>query len=152
MITTCIFFVRLPISVGALYVQKYFSENSCNVVLDIVNDIRDEFMDILENIDWMDDKTKSFAKRKAKAIVNHIGYPNELLNVSKIEEYYKNLEIADDNFLLNKLKLRIFITDYSHGKLREPVNKTDWETHSIPAVVNAGYTWLENGISKCQYQ
>ena len=47
---------------------------------------------------------------------------------------------------MSLLNLTKFGTDYSFAKLREPVNKTDWITHSRPAVVNAFYNSLENSI------
>lgn len=47
---------------------------------------------------------------------------------------------------MSLLNLTKFGTDYSFSKLREPVNKTDWITHSRPAVVNAFYNSLENSI------
>lgn len=117
----------------------------------MVNNIRAEFMDVLDKIDWMDGETKTFAKEKAKAITNHIGYPNELADISKLEEYYKELEIEPDNLMLDKLRLTVFATNRYFGKLREPVNKTDWETHSRPALVNAFYSGLENSIRKSKH-
>lgn len=56
----------------------------------MVHDIRGEFDNILESIDWMDDLTKSRAKEKAAYIVEHIGYPSELMQVSKLG---KNVDI-----------------------------------------------------------
>ena len=42
--------------------------------------------------------------------------------------------------------MTIFSMNYSFGKLREKVNKTDWVRHGNPAVVNAFYSPLENSI------
>lgn len=112
----------------------------------MVENIRDEFISILNDVDWMDEKTRQEAIKKAKALTAHVGYPNELADNNKLEEYYHNLEIEPDNLLLNTLRLNVFNTDHSLSKLREPVNKTDWETHSKPAVVNAYYSSLENSI------
>ena len=41
---------------------------------------------MLKEIDWMDPATKARAKKKADNIVEHIGYPPELLNTKKLEE------------------------------------------------------------------
>ncbi|XP_055299905.1 neprilysin-2-like isoform X2 [Sitodiplosis mosellana] len=136
----------LPISVGALYVRKYFSDESRKTAVEMVENIRDEFVNILSEIDWMDEKTRQEAIKKAKALTAHVGYPNELADNNKLEDYYQNLEIEPDNLLLNTLRLNVFNADHSFSKLRKPVNKTDWETHSKPAVVNAYYASLENSI------
>lgn len=131
---------------GALYVRKYFSDESRKAAIELVENIRDEFINILTEIDWMDEETRQEAIKKAKVLTPHIGYPNELADNNKLEEYYRNLEIEPDNLLLNTLRLNVFNTDHSFSKLRKPVNKTDWETHSKPAVVNAYYSALENSI------
>lgn len=141
-----VFICSLPISVGALYVRKYFGDESRKAAIELVENIRDEFINILNEIDWMDENTRKEAIKKAKVLTPHIGYPNELADNNKLEEYYRNLEIEPDNLLLNTLRLNVFKTDHSFSELREPVNKTDWKTHSKPAVVNAYYSALENSI------
>lgn len=140
--------VSLPISVGALYIRKYFNEESKNAALELMDGIREEFIDILHNLTWMDEETKKTAIEKAGALTKHIGYPNELADNAKLEEYYNDLDIEADNLLLNTLRLTVFRTNYAYGKLHEPVNKTDWITHSKPALVNAFYAALENSIRK----
>lgn len=139
-------FDSLPISVGALYIRKYFTEESKNAALELVNNIRDEFVELLHQISWMDEETRKTAIVKANALTKHIGYPDELADNAKLEEYYKDLDIEADNLLLDTLRLNVFKTNYAFGKLREPVNKTDWVTHSKPALVNAFYSALENSI------
>lgn len=136
----------LPISVGALYVRKYFSRESKEAAVELVNNIRSEFVDILHGLSWMDDQTKAAAIEKAKSLTNHIGYPDELADNNKLEEFFKELVIEPDNLLLNTLRLNVFNINYAFNKLREPVNKTDWVTHSKPALVNAAYSPLENSI------
>lgn len=131
---------------GALYIRKYFTEDSKRVALELVDNIRDEFINILHKISWMDDETKKTAVLKANNLTKHIFYPDELADIAKLEEYYKDLEIEADNLLLDTLRLNVFRTNYAFGKLREPVNKTDWITHSKPAQVNAFYNALENSI------
>ena len=68
-------------AVGSMYVQKYFKEDAKQSALEMVHDIRSEFNAILQEIDWMDSRTKAKAKEKAAAMVEHIGYPPELLDV-----------------------------------------------------------------------
>lgn len=132
---------------GALYVRKFFKEDSRRAAIDLVENVRGTFIDFLSMLPWMDGQTRTEATKKAKAIVTHIGYPNELADNNKLEEYYSNLEIDPDNLLLNTLRLTAFYFDRSLNKLREPVNKTDWEDHSIPSTVGAYYRPKENSIT-----
>ena len=37
--------------------------------------IRKQFIDNLDDLDWLDQETRSYAKRKASDIVDNIGYP-----------------------------------------------------------------------------
>lgn len=56
------------------------------------------------------------------------------------------LEMSSDKLMESVLNLTLFGTEYLFGKLREPVNKTDWITHGRPAIVNAFYSSIENSI------
>lgn len=143
-------YFSLPIAVGALYVRRYFNEEARQAAIDVMEDIREAFIYILYKVPWMDEKTRMEAIKKAKLVVAHIGYPNELNDDNKLEEYYNGLEIESNNLLLNTLRVKIFQTDSSFKKLRETVNKTDWRTHSIPAEVNAFYIDSENSVRKNQ--
>lgn len=137
----------MPISVGALYVRKYFSEKSRKAAIDLVENIRHEFIDILQNVTWMDETTRGEAIKKAQMLETHIGYPNELNDINKLKQYYNDLEIEPDNLLLNTLRIEVFDTDRAFNKLRKAVNKTDWESHSTPSSVGAYYSSPENSIS-----
>ncbi|XP_035795572.1 neprilysin-2-like isoform X1 [Anopheles albimanus] len=137
----------LPISVGALYIRKYFREESKRAALDMVNDIKGVFVDILKKVEWMDEVTRQSALEKVATMATHIGYPDELMNDTKIAEYYKDLEFQpESNYLNTILYMNQFGTTKAFKKLRQPVNKTDWITHSRPAIVNAFYSSIENSI------
>ncbi|XP_076754338.1 M13 family metallopeptidase neprilysin 2 isoform X2 [Xylocopa sonorina] len=136
----------LAISVGAMYVRKYFKENAKKNALEMVADIRQEFTKILEKVDWMDDETRKSALKKAASMSSHIAYPDELLDDKKLENFYEKLELNTDNYLEGILNLTLFGVEYSFSKLRKPVNKSDWITHGRPAIVNAFYSSIENSI------
>ncbi|KRF83081.1 neprilysin-2 isoform X3 [Drosophila virilis] len=136
----------LGISVGSLYVRKHFNQDSKSKALEMVNDIRMVFDDILNEVIWMDDKTKKEAKEKLHSMATHIGYPDEMLDNEKLAKYYEKLDINPEKYFESFLNMNIFGTDYSFNKLRLPVNKTDWIRHARPAIVNAFYSSLENSI------
>ncbi|XP_045472319.1 neprilysin-2-like isoform X1 [Harmonia axyridis] len=136
----------LSTAAGALYVRKYFNEDARQNALEMVRDIRAEFERILKEVDWMDDETKKNAIEKAKSMSTHIAYPDELLDDSKLEEFYQNLEMDENNYMGSVLNLTLFGTQFSFKRLRQPVNKTDWITHGRPAIVNAFYSSIENSI------
>lgn len=136
----------LPISVGALYVRRYFNEESKKAAVELVREIREEYVKILREVSWMDEVTRAAAIEKAESMTSHIAYPDELTDNNKLEEYYNGLELQPDSLLQNVLRVRIFKDNHVMRRLRKAVNKTDWETHTMPATVNAAYSPLENSI------
>lgn len=101
---------------------------------------------MLHKVEWMDEKTKNAAIEKAKALISHIAYPQELTNNTYLEEFYGSLEMKDDEYFLNALRLNKFKTERALRELYEPVDKMSWLTHATPAMTNAFYSALENSI------
>jgi len=136
----------LPSAVGSLYVSNYFDEASKASADEMVSEIRKQFDIILDQVEWMDEKTRQNAKLKLKAMSSHIGYPPELLDMTKLEDLYDGLDLGDKYFE-NVLNMTIYGTNYAFKKLRKRVDKGDWVRYGRPAVVNAFYSPLENSIN-----
>ncbi|KAK0074956.1 hypothetical protein PV325_007594 [Microctonus aethiopoides] len=139
----------LSLSVGSLYIKKYFDGEAKKNAVEMVDDIRMKFNDILKKVDWMDEKTRKSALDKAASMVSHIAYPDELLDDKKLEDFYSGLELTGDNYLKSILNLTMFGTEYLFGELRKPINKSDWKNHGRSAIVNAFYSSIENSIRDC---
>ncbi|XP_070505219.1 neprilysin-2-like [Chironomus tepperi] len=136
----------LGAATGAMYVRKYFKHDSKAAALEMVESIREEFIKILESVSWMDEKTRSAALAKARNMTHHIGYPDELMDDEKLIDYYKTVSVDQDKYFESILNINKFGTYRSFKKLREPVNKTDWISHSGAAIVNAYYSPNKNSI------
>ncbi|XP_015111046.1 neprilysin-2 isoform X2 [Diachasma alloeum] len=137
---------HLSRSVDVQYVRKYFNKDAKKNTIEMVDDMRKQFNQILQNLDWMDDETRKSALEKATSMTSHIAYPDVLLDERKLEEFYHDLELSDENYLQNILNLTLFKTKYSFSKLRKPVNKSDWRTEANPTTVNAFYSPDRNSI------
>lgn len=136
----------LGIAISSMYVKNHFKSDSKGLAMEMVGYIRREFTNILEEVDWMDDETRQEAKEKANAISSYIGYPDELLNDTLIEELYSGLDLKRAQYFENILHLRKWSTDYSFRQLRKPNLKVDWRKHARAATVNAFYNSLDNSI------
>lgn len=112
----------------------------------MVDNIRAAFDGILDQVQWMDADTLSFAKQKLRAMTTHIGYPDELKDDAALERYFTGLEVDSGKYLESALEVNTFQTNYTFGQLRETVNKTDWVKHSKAATVGAYYRSIENSI------
>ncbi|KAG0419148.1 hypothetical protein HPB47_004337 [Ixodes persulcatus] len=106
----------------------------------------EEFMAILDDIDWMDEQTRQRARAKAQAIQPYIGYPEELLKDVLVEEHYSKVTLKPDAYFENVMRLRKWSTDYALGQLRKPHIKGDWKRFAQVAVVDAYYSDVENCI------
>ncbi|XP_046984045.1 neprilysin-2-like isoform X1 [Schistocerca americana] len=136
----------MPLAVGSIYVRRFFDKEAKNAALEMVDDIRQEFLHMLQEVDWMDEGTKKKALEKAKSMVAHIAYPDELLDDSKLDHFYEELDVNSTLYLESLLNVTKFLMDYSFGQLRQPINKTSWTTHGASATVNAFYDPSENSI------
>lgn len=137
---------KLSTAVGAMYIRKYFRLEAKKSALTMVDQIRKEFKEVLKLNDWMDPVTKLAAASKVDAIITHIGYPDELYDDKKLEDYHKTIEVDQMNYLPSILSINKFYMNYEFNSLRKPVNKTDWIAHSSPTVINAYYSFEENSI------
>lgn len=55
----------------------------------MIKHIRKAFYEILAETSWMDKETKAIALDKAKSMKELIGYSQEILNKSLIQEFYE---------------------------------------------------------------
>lgn len=131
-----------------LYSRKYFNETSRQSVVNLVEDVRHAFIDMLGNVTWMDNDTRANAIEKAKNIVAHVGYTSELYENNELEEYYRDLEMVTDDFLRNSLDWNLFNNNQRFKMLRKPVNRSGWETvlDLTPNEANAFYDPSGNTI------
>uniref|UniRef100_A0A1W7RA35 Neprilysin n=1 Tax=Hadrurus spadix TaxID=141984 RepID=A0A1W7RA35_9SCOR len=136
----------LGVSLASLYVRHHFKEDSKREALEMVKYVHKEFLKILDEITWMDETTRQKAKDKATTIRTYIGYPDELLNNTKVSSLYENLTEITSNYFQNVQRIRKWSTDYAFGQLRKENKKGDWKKHGRSAVVNAYYNALENSI------
>lgn len=138
---------RLPISVGALYIRRYFNDGTMRAVLDIVKYIKIALEEILSKLEWMDYDDRVSALEKFDAIVYYIGYPDELLDDHILNEYYKDLKFnTEENYLNTVVQIDRFTTTKKFSKLRHAVNKPDWTTRANQAALDAFYNPTDNTI------
>ena len=70
----------------------------------------------------MDAETRQRAHLKLNAIKDYIGYPEEILINSNLEELYAGLQISPSNYFQNGINMSIWSTNYHWKKLREKVH------------------------------
>ncbi|XP_063676742.1 neprilysin-4-like isoform X3 [Bolinopsis microptera] len=127
----------MPEVVGRIFADEAFKEDAKKDTLEMIQDIKNAFKQILPNLAWMDEKTRANAIEKADNVDNKIGYAEWITDDTKLNEYLKSITISADNLLSNTMSADKALSkksfDYAGGK----VNKDKW--YMSPATVNAYY-------------
>jgi len=142
----CIAYVNgnLGMSVGSLFVRKYFDGQSKQDMLYLTSEIQKQFQNIVEEVDWLSAATKETARNKLDALIHNIGYPDLVLNDTELSTEIEGLDYAEDEFFENVLKNLNGRTIKEMSMLGQSVNRSIWTT--TPAVVNAYYSRNRNQI------
>ncbi|RZC36911.1 endothelin-converting enzyme 1-like, partial [Asbolus verrucosus] len=144
----CIHYIirELYIASGALYVKHFFKKEAKQTMLELVGNIKHEFIEILRTTDWMDNVTRQHALEKAEVMQSHIAYPDELLDSNKVDEYYKNLTVNPSKYLESMQNVTLFFRQILNSQLDKPMYKNDWRNHAYSIITNARYHLKENSI------
>uniref|UniRef100_A0A803XRC7 endothelin-converting enzyme 1 n=1 Tax=Meleagris gallopavo TaxID=9103 RepID=A0A803XRC7_MELGA len=111
---------------------------------EMISEIRTAFEVSLEQLDWMDEKTRQAAKEKADAIYDMIGFPDFILDNKELDDVYDGYEVSEDSFFQNMLNFYNFSAKVMADQLRKPPNRDQWSM--TPQTVNAYYLPTKNGI------
>jgi putative endopeptidase len=124
-------------ALGSLYVAKAFTPSAKKRMSEMIENIREAFVERINTRAWMSAETKIQAVKKLSAIVYKIGYPDKWRK-------YEGVDIKADDFLGNFLRTRAFARKEMLDKFGKPVDKTEWRMTS--PTVNAYYSPLANEI------
>lgn len=143
---TCVNHVNsnMGMAVGAMFVRRYFDEQSKQDTLAMTKELQDAFRNILNDTSWIDASTKHLAELKVTGMSLKIGYPDFILQSDELDAKYETLVIHPEEYFENVLRILQHLTRTEQSKLAEVVNKTAWNT--APAIVNAYYSRNKNQI------
>jgi len=116
------------------YIEKRFAGKSKEAAQVLIHEISRAFDQRLDELDWMDDKTRARAREKLQKMAFLIGYP------SKYKQY--DFEIGPDSYAKNLMAARAWELSDNLSRLDRPVDREEWEMS--PPTVNAYYHPLKN--------
>lgn len=125
--------------VGKKYCSLYFTEESKNMMLQMISNILKTFEDRISNLTWMSDETKEKAKEKINKLGVKVGYPNKWenfddLNVTETNTYCQNI--------MESYKLKV---KKNLEMCYRQVDKEKWGMY--PHQINAYYDPSQNEIA-----
>lgn len=126
------------------FVDKVYDKTAKDMSTEMIKAIKYVFTENLESMDWMDEKTKSYARRKAEHILENIGYPDYIMNNTALEAKYKDMITLEGQHFANYMRKRKTNNLNNYAKRGKPVDKSEWGV--LPTTVNAYYAPTENKI------
>ena len=124
--------------VGKLYVKQYFPPEAKAKIQEMVKNIVAAFGKRIDNLTWMTPATKAKAKAKLGTLYVGVGYPEHWRD-------YSGVKVLRDDPLGNSQRSELFDYQWTLGKLRKPVDKTEW--WMTPQTVNALNLPIQNGLN-----
>uniref|UniRef100_A0A8R1DJV9 Endothelin-converting enzyme 1 n=1 Tax=Caenorhabditis japonica TaxID=281687 RepID=A0A8R1DJV9_CAEJA len=102
----------MPQAALRVYVQNYFDKANLKSGADLAEKIKEAFLIMFRNSNWLHQETKDNAIRKLEKMRTIIGYPNELEAPGSLDKLYEELiDVSpDDSFYVLNRKLRVFTT------------------------------------------
>ncbi|KAM9247588.1 kell blood group glycoprotein isoform 3-T3 [Leptosomus discolor] len=123
---------------GQMIVQEIFPQQTKNLAEQMFSEIQDAFYGQLDQLEWMDEKTRQEAKALVSKLQVEIGYPTHILQTAKVNLEYQNLEIKEDTFFLNVVACLKVLREKSYLKLLQHHSQDDW--HVSPWTVHSYYS------------
>lgn len=120
---------QLSDALGQAFVERAFSPEAKERVLDMVRQIEKAMEARIKTLDWMSDKTKARALEKLAAVADKIGYPDKWRD-------YGALEIVRGDAFGNISRASAFETKRELAKIGKPVDRAEW---SMSAPTNNAY-------------
>jgi len=130
--------------VGALFIRYAFCLADKQEVEEMMELIIDEFIQNVDDVNWISAHTKNAIIKKAKAVVMKVGYPNYLFDETVFSKRYKEIEIHDNKFFENVVSIDRFSNHRTFKKITLDVDPHQWV--SVPHMANAFYVVTKNEI------
>ncbi|XP_057341090.1 neprilysin-2-like [Microplitis mediator] len=114
---------RFPELLLAYYGRKYPVEGLAKVQIhQLISYIEQQFYNTLNSTKWLDVKARDTLFETINSLKFIIGYPEEIMDDRKLEEYFQGLNITNDNFLKNVINRKIFTKKKVFNFYHKPQN------------------------------
>lgn len=136
----------LPGVIAKEYLHRYFTheEQVRNQVTEVVNNIRNTFVEFIHRTTWMDQSTKDAAVDKLMGIIVRVIHPNTFG-----EEPFAN-RISQSNWLrnLNMIRQHRVARNIALWKSRNPLDRDTIQRFGMPiSTINAYYSPITNTVT-----
>ena len=124
-------------ALGKIYVDREFGEESRKRMNDMVEDLKEVFVERIKSLSWMGEQTKEKALEKFSRFRAKIGYPSKFID-------YSSIRIENDDFFGNVLRCNQFEFNRKTSRAGKEVDHELWGM--TPPTVNAYFSPTDNEI------
>ncbi|XP_028410355.1 membrane metallo-endopeptidase-like 1 [Dendronephthya gigantea] len=86
-----------------LYMNENVPEESINMAKELFTEMKKEFLNGLNEQEWLDDKTRASARRKLIKIKENFGYLQFIKDPAKLNKFYEEVKVNISQLLQNQL-------------------------------------------------
>lgn len=87
-------------AMSSMFIERTFGENDRLKAEELIGNIRETFEGNLNKLSWIDDTTKTEAKKKLNRMYQKIGYPDWIKNQTRLEERSVGIDYHHGNLPL----------------------------------------------------
>ncbi|KAG8189071.1 hypothetical protein JTE90_025501 [Oedothorax gibbosus] len=132
-------------ALASLYVKEEFGEDKQEEIKTLISSLKHAFVGGIQQQSWLDPETKYACEEKVLSMNTKLGFPSYILDPVQLDTDYSGLEISEDHFLDNILKMNRYEVIKEMTKMTRTVDKErDWFVQ--PLVVNAFYEATGNAV------
>lgn len=144
---------KLPVSINALFVRRYFHESTKKAVEQMFENVRRQLAVQFSATPWLKPKNREKILRRLGEVRATIGAPDELHNITELQNYYASLsDLSGDSFLESLFRVNVFNDRkqfaYAHLSINESVKWYDDYLMNV-SKISANYENHMNSICKC---
>ncbi|XP_077201850.1 kell blood group glycoprotein isoform X3 [Paroedura picta] len=108
------------------------------------SEIRDAIHNRLDQVEWMDSRSRQEAKEKVYAVRVEIGYPENIHPTEEMDYEYQEVEILEDNFFRNVVVCLTFLRKRFSQRLVRPHLQDNWEV--VPWSAHSYYSLRRHAV------
>ncbi|XP_010209851.1 PREDICTED: kell blood group glycoprotein [Tinamus guttatus] len=112
---------------GQMIVQEIFPQQNKKLAEQMFSEIRDALYSRLNQVEWMDEKTRVEAKVLISRLQVEVGYPAHILQTDKVNLEYQNLQVNQETFLLNIVACLKTLRENSYQRLLQHHSQDNWK-------------------------
>lgn len=142
---------NLPFAVGKVYIESFFKGTTKALVEEMLQNIKDEFIEQITEADWIDESTRGKLLSKLQTLIPLIAHPDNGFSEHAINEFYDDINLDKSQYLRTLFQLRVIDAD---NKFRQTYTSTSlddlnaWKKYLPPTTTTAFYSKSDNTISK----